>query len=136
MISKTLIACVLVLVPLIVNASIDDACLACICQVESGCQPLGCRWDVYSNSCGYYQLKKGYWQDCGSPGGSLQACAADKDCADQCVRAYMQRYANRCTGGRTPTCRDYARVHNGGPGGCKSASTIGYGNRVMSCYSK
>ncbi|CAF1473427.1 unnamed protein product [Adineta steineri] len=135
MISKALIICTLLLIPLIVKANIDDRCLACICQVESGCRPLSCTWDVYSNSCGYYQLKQGYWQDCGSPGGSLEACAADKSCSDRCVRAYLQRYGTRCTGGRTPTCQDYARIHNGGPRGCTSSGTIGYGKRVNSCYS-
>ncbi|UJR38708.1 hypothetical protein I4U23_031374 [Adineta vaga] len=102
------------LVPLFINAAIDDQCLACICQVESGCRPLKCCWNVYSNSCGYYQLKQDYWQDCGS----LEACAVDKNCSDKCVRMYMQRYASRCTRGRTPTCQDYARIHNGGPNGC------------------
>jgi hypothetical protein len=133
--SKVPIACVLFLIPFIAYAAIDDQCLACICKIESGCKPLKCAWDVYSNSCGYYQLKSGYWEDCGSPGGSLEACAADKSCSDKCVRAYMQRYGSRCTGGRTPTCEDYARIHNGGPNGCKSASTIGYWNRVSACYS-
>ena len=103
-------------------------------EVESGCRQLRCKWDVYSNSCGYYQLKSGYWRDCGSPGGSFEACAADKSCSKRCVRTYMNRYASRCTRGRTPTCQDYARVHNGGPSGCRSSGTITYGKRVVSCY--
>lgn len=78
MISKVAIACILVLIPLVVDANIDDRCLACICNVESGCRPLACRWDVNSNSCGYFQLKSVYWRDCGSPGRSFEACAADK----------------------------------------------------------
>ena len=135
MIYNVAIAGLLVLIPLLANANIDARCLACICQVESNCQPLRCRWDVNSNSCGYFQLKNGYWKDCGSPGGSLEACAADKACSERCVRAYMQRYASRCTGSSAPTCRDYARIHNGGPNGCKLSGTVGYGNKVISCYS-
>ena len=37
-------------------------------QVESGCKAIGCHWDVFSNSCGYFQIKQGYWTDFGSPG--------------------------------------------------------------------
>jgi Destabilase len=41
-------------------------------QVESNCNPnIGCRMDVGSLSCGAYQIKEGYWRDCGSPGGGL-----------------------------------------------------------------
>ena len=28
----------------------------------------GCVWDVYSDSCGPFQIKKEYWLDCGKPG--------------------------------------------------------------------
>ncbi len=132
--SKTmLIICGLLFIVIAVNADIDDQCLACICQVESNCSPIGCKWDVTSLSCGYYQLKKDYWTDCGSPGDSFETCAADKDCSEECVRAYMTRYAKRCTGGREPTCEDYARIHNGGPNGCKRSSTDGYWAKVSNC---
>lgn len=76
----------------------DATCLRCICQVESNCQNAPCRWDVNSLSCGWYQIKEVYWKDCGSPGTSFTACAADKVCAEGCVRSYMARYATRCTG--------------------------------------
>jgi len=39
-------------------------------QTESGCSPLSCAMDVGSLSCGYFQIKDAYWQDCGSIGGS------------------------------------------------------------------
>ncbi len=135
MMSKVSVISMLLIVSLGVNNAVDDKCLACICQVESECKPLRCKWDVYSNSCGYYQLKHEYWKDCGSPGGSLEACAINKSCADKCVRTYMNRYGSRCVRGRTPTCQDYARVHNGGPNGCRSAVTSSYGNKVARCYS-
>lgn len=39
-------------------------------KVESGCKAIGCHFDVNSDSCGYFQIKEGYWHDCGSPGTS------------------------------------------------------------------
>ena len=39
-------------------------------QQESGCRPIGCHWDVNSNSCGYFQIKQNYYSDCHSPGSS------------------------------------------------------------------
>ena len=132
--SKLYIACALLALVVAAFAQIDQKCLSCICTVESGCRPLGCSWDVYSDSCGYYQIKKEYWMDCGSPGGSLAACAANKACADKCVKDYMTRYGSRCTGGRAPTCQDYARIHNGGPNGCNVGATAGYWNKVSACY--
>ncbi|CAF2388977.1 unnamed protein product [Rotaria sp. Silwood2] len=131
---KTIIVVVLLAITAATFAQINDKCLQCICKIESGCRPLGCAWDVNSNSCGYYQLKNVYWIDCGKPGGSLEACSKDKACSEKCVRAYMQRYGTRCTGGRTPTCQDYARIHNGGPTGCQKSATVGYWNKVAACY--
>jgi hypothetical protein len=136
MVSKNiLIICGLLLIAAIVKGDIDDQCLACICQVESNCSPLPCAWDVNSISCGYYQIKQDYWIDCGSPGDSYETCAEDQDCSEECVRAYMNRYATLCTGGQEPTCEDYARIHNGGPQGCQSSSTDGYWDKVSACYS-
>ncbi|RNA33333.1 lysozyme [Brachionus plicatilis] len=113
----------------------DAACLKCICNVESNCRPLSCAMDGGSLSCGYYQIKEVYWIDCGRPGGSLTACSLDKTCSENCVKAYMKRYGTYCTGGRTPTCQDYARIHNGGPLGCKKDSTLTYWNKVNACLS-
>ncbi|XP_041362083.1 lysozyme 1-like [Gigantopelta aegis] len=119
----------LCLLPLGMSA-ISSHCLDCICSLESGCRPLACKWDVNSPSCGYYQLKQVYWIDCGKPGGSLTACALDKSCATRCVKAYMSRYGTHCTRGHTPTCEDYARIHNGGPGGCHRSATLGYWSKI------
>lgn len=41
-------------------------CMGCICNVESNCQEIGCKWDVNSNSCGPYQIKYDYYTDCSS----------------------------------------------------------------------
>jgi len=67
--------------------------------------------------------EQNYWVDCGRPGDSLEACGKNKACSNQCIHAYMRRY---CTGGRAPTCEDYARIHNGGPIGCRESVTIPY----------
>ncbi|CAF0749114.1 unnamed protein product [Rotaria sp. Silwood1] len=109
----------LLFITLMINAEIDDDCLACICKVESGCSPKDCAWD-----------------DCGTPDDSFETCATYKDCSEECVRAYMDRYGKRCTKNREPTCEDYARIHNGGPIGCRRSSTDGYWNKVSACYSK
>jgi Destabilase len=131
---KLFIIAVLFSLVVSITAEIDNKCLGCICRVESGCKPLGCHMDVGSLSCGYYQIKESYWTDCGRPGGSLEACGKSKSCSDECVHAYMKRYGTVCTHGRTPTCEDYARIHNGGPNGCHEAATLPYWRRVKTCY--
>ncbi|KAH3883433.1 lysozyme-like [Dreissena polymorpha] len=108
---------------------VSQQCLECICQQESGCRPIGCHFDVNSDSCGYFQIKNDYWTDCGRPGASWKACADDLHCASQCVQNYMKRYAS--TYGCAATCESYAREHNGGPRGCHSSSTLGYWHEVQ-----
>lgn len=52
-----------------------------------------------------------------------QACAADRECAKQCIRNYMKRYEYICKdtlGKEQLSCTEYGRIHNGGPGGCAS----------------
>ena len=51
-----------------------------------------------------------------------KSCTKQMQCSETCVKAYMKRYGSRCTGTPNPTCRDYARIHNGGPSGCKTSS--------------
>lgn len=112
------------------EASISSNCLSCICNVESGCRKIGCNWDVNSYSCGYFQIKEPYWIDCGSPGSSWKECADDYTCASNCVRAYMRRYIGYS--GCQANCKSYARIHNGGPRGCRYSSTLGYWEKVQS----
>nr|AYC12387.1 lysozyme 1 [Sinonovacula constricta] len=109
---------------------VSQACLQCICMAESGCTNLPCKMDVGSLSCGYFQIKHNYWLDCGSIGGSWQACAADKTCASQCVQNYMARYVNHYN--CPHTCEAYAREHNGGPNGCHHSNTLSYWHHVQS----
>nr|ADM34988.1 lysozyme [Mactra quadrangularis] len=104
-------------------------CMRCICLVESNCQKIGCRMDVGSLSCGYFQIKEAYFKDCDMKGKEWKSCADDIACASQCVQNYMKRYAarNKCPA----TCEGYAREHNGGPRGCKNPNTEGYWQKVQ-----
>ncbi|KAK2140639.1 hypothetical protein LSH36_1288g00022 [Paralvinella palmiformis] len=116
--------------------SFTQNCLDCICQTE-GCMAYEgrCYWDVYSDSCGPFAIKLEYWCDANN----IYPCTSDYDqefrdctmyyaCAVDTVNGYMRRYGEYCTGGRTPTCEDYARIHNGGPKGCTCDCTDGYWN--------
>lgn len=103
---------------------VSQQCLQCICDRESGCKPIGCHYDHGSDSCGYFQIKKPYYIDCGSPGAGWTKCSDDKMCSSLCVQKYMQRYIP--SSGCNYTCESYARTHNGGPKGCRSPSTEGY----------
>ncbi|CAG2240723.1 unnamed protein product [Mytilus edulis] len=60
----------------------------------------------------------------------LEACSKDKHCASQCVQKYMSRYINHY--GCAHNCESYARMHNGGPAGCKHTNTLGYWSHIQS----
>uniref|UniRef100_A0AC35GVV5 Lysozyme n=1 Tax=Panagrolaimus sp. PS1159 TaxID=55785 RepID=A0AC35GVV5_9BILA len=120
-------------------AVVNSDCVSCICQHESGCKPIGCRMDVGSLSCGYFQIKLPYYEDCGQPskrpGESTEAawkrCADDYNCAVTCLNAYIRRYASKCTG--VGACQQMSRLHNGGPNGCHNSGTVGYWNVIHGC---
>lgn len=61
-----------------------------------------------------------------------QPCTMYMDCSETCVQAYMARYGTWCTEGRTPICEDYAKIHNGGPTGCR-LSLPDYWAKVKAC---
>ncbi|KAK3587370.1 hypothetical protein CHS0354_028739 [Potamilus streckersoni] len=109
---------------------VSQHCLQCICNQESGCKPLGCHWDVNSNSCGYFQIKNVYWIDCGKLGPSWEACASDLHCSSQCVQKVMARYIG--PSGCPHNCESFARIHNGGPAGCHHTNTVGYWHGIQS----
>nr|3AB6_A Chain A, Lysozyme [Meretrix lusoria]3AYQ_A Chain A, Lysozyme [Meretrix lusoria] len=111
------------------GGTVSQRCLSCICKMESGCRNVGCKMDMGSLSCGYFQIKEAYWIDCGRPGSSWKSCAASSYCASLCVQNYMKRYAKWA--GCPLRCEGFAREHNGGPRGCKKGSTIGYWNRLQ-----
>ncbi|KAL3885544.1 hypothetical protein ACJMK2_025595 [Sinanodonta woodiana] len=108
---------------------VPQDCMECICQVESGCRPIGCHFDVNSDSCGYFQIKQPYWVDCGRLGGDWHTCANDLECSSHCVQAYIQRYIGHS--GCAHTCESYARIHNGGPAGCSHSNTLSYWHLVQ-----
>ncbi|CCD64578.1 lysozyme [Caenorhabditis elegans] len=122
-------------------AYVSADCLHCICMRESGCKPIGCHMDVGSLSCGYYQIKIGYYEDCGQPtkkaGETTEAawkrCADDLNCATTCVENYYNRYKSQCNGLGMGACQIMSRNHNGGPRGCHNANTLAYWNGVKSC---
>ncbi|KAK0401663.1 hypothetical protein QR680_015903 [Steinernema hermaphroditum] len=101
-------------------------CLQCICELESGCAPIGCNMDQGTLSCGYFQIKLPYYIDCGTPGqqpgesteAAWKRCADDYSCAVQCVESYINRYAGNCPG--KGYCERMSRLHNGGPNGCNT----------------
>lgn len=59
-----------------------------------------------------------------------RSCANDLACASKCVQAYMSRYIN--FSGCSHSCESYARIHNGGPAGCKHTNTLGYWSHIQS----
>ena len=114
-------------------------CLRCICEHESGCKAIGCHMDVGSLSCGFYQIKLPYYEDCGEPGKkngesvttAWKRCADDYNCATGCVEKYIKRYSGNCGG--VGECQRMSRLHNGGPSGCKYAGTEGYWHAIEKC---
>ncbi|CAJ0579704.1 unnamed protein product, partial [Mesorhabditis spiculigera] len=125
----------------LVAAAVADTCIHCICLHESGCKPLGCRMDVGSLSCGYYQIKLPYYEDCGQPGkksgestdAAWKRCSDDLNCATTCVQNYYNRYKGGCSTYGFGTCEQMSRLHNGGPAGCRNSGTLGYWNVIKSC---
>uniref|UniRef100_A0A7E4V559 lysozyme n=1 Tax=Panagrellus redivivus TaxID=6233 RepID=A0A7E4V559_PANRE len=130
----------LVLIALLgVFTSVAGDCLSCICHHESGCKAIGCHMDVGSLSCGYFQIKLPYYEDCGEPGkragesvdSAWKRCADDYACAKGCVEKYINRYKGFCTG--VGECQRMSRLHNGGPNGCHNSGTVGYWNVIHKC---
>ena len=99
-------------------------CLKCICLVESGCQQVPC--GLPGAPCGPFQIDQRYWIEGGRKGGNWQNCVQNFQCAEDTVRGYMQRWATPQRLRRVPTCEDYARIHDGGPDGPFSRSTLAY----------
>ncbi|KAI0215534.1 Lysozyme [Lamellibrachia satsuma] len=116
---------------------ITSNCLKCICEIEGCDSQIGlCRMDLGSLSCGPYQLKDVYWTDCGKPGSDYQSCTKQKACSEKCMKGYMDRYGESCTGKSKLTCLEFGRIHNGGPNGCKATWTVGYSQKVTKCCQK
>ncbi|PAA91934.1 hypothetical protein BOX15_Mlig002593g2 [Macrostomum lignano] len=121
---------------------LPDKFFDCICEVESNCNPrIGCVNDPVTLSCGPYQIKEAYWQDASefakeSIGGNWMNCVTGPDnmsCSKKVMLNYFQRYGRYCNNGREPTIEDYARIHNGGPQGCRLQRTVSYWAKVSRC---
>ncbi len=54
----------------------------------------------------------------------------------QVCRTYLERYATQKALGREPSLEDMARIWNGGPGGCRKQSTLGYWSKVQKVLEK
>lgn len=63
-------------------------------------------------------------------------CKQDREISILVMLAYMNRYATPKVLGRAATFEDYARIHNGGPSGYKSSSTLKYWRDVSEKFSK
>ncbi|KAH7709826.1 Protein ILYS-2 [Aphelenchoides avenae] len=123
-----------------IGLPVRPKCIKCICKQESGCNNTGCHMDVGSLSCGYFQIKYNYFLDCGTPGWikkqettdvAWKRCASDYECSVLCLKAYVKRYKKLCP--QTMPCEQMARLHNGGPHGCKKSATIPYWKKIQTC---
>ena len=47
------------------------------------------------------------------------------------LKGYMNRYAINRRLGHDPTCKDFARIHNGGPNGNTRSATLGYWKKIQ-----
>lgn len=101
--------------------------------VESGGQPNGGRDAVgKAGELGPYQITRSYWLDSGAPGDFQQV--RDAVYARKVILAYWVRYCPTALRHRDfPTL---ARVHNGGPNGCRKSSTLAYWQRVQAALGR
>uniref|UniRef100_A0A0K0EW40 lysozyme n=1 Tax=Strongyloides venezuelensis TaxID=75913 RepID=A0A0K0EW40_STRVS len=127
------------LLTILLGFTYSDRCLQCIAKQESGCRRVGCKMDRGSLSCGYYQIKLPYYQECGEPErlpqesseDAWKRCSNRYHCAANCVENYFKKYKAWCPG--KPDCEAKARLHNGGQNGCYSSATDGFWERVRQC---
>jgi len=144
---------ILVMIGLSMAASVpapvpDDKCLRCMCEVASQCKAVGCKSkhdydDDDQLACGFFQIKRAYYIDCGRPGKrqddesddvAWKRCADDYDCSLVCVKNYMRKYGSSCSEGQQPSCEVFARLHHSGPNGCKDPRSNSYWEKIRKCY--
>ncbi|MDD4891979.1 MAG: hypothetical protein PHU85_18825 [Phycisphaerae bacterium] len=113
------------------SAATDDArLLAAIRQVESGGNDRAV--GDGGRSRGPYQIGRAYWTDAcrhGRVKWSYDKYVWDPARSAQVMRWYWDRYHAR-------TDERKARIHNGGPAGCRKPSTIDYWRRVRKAARK
>ena len=114
------------------EGAVSSDCLDCIWQVESRkASHLGCSMDVTSTACGPYQIHHNYYKDCTKNKHASvtewQACTQEADCSRACVQNYLNHYGGK----KCPNdCEGYARMHNGGPRGCRNSNTDVYWKKI------
>ncbi|PAA68392.1 hypothetical protein BOX15_Mlig026002g1 [Macrostomum lignano] len=123
--------------------SLPEEFFRCICLIESDCNNnIGCAPDTDNLlACGPYQIKNAFWIDASqfagrNLGGSWLECTTGRNnqaCSRETMFYYFARYGRYCTNNRPPTLQDYARIHNGGPLGCRHHYTAGYWDKVRTC---
>ncbi len=65
--------------------------------------------------------------------GECSSSLSGKECSEQSVSIYTDRYASVCTGVIPATCEDYAGIHNGGMYGCHAVETATFRHMVQEC---
>jgi len=116
----------------VITGIFTSNCMKCMCKIQ-GCESETgkCRNTTGTLNCGPYAITKPYYTDCSYGKPDWETCTKELACSETCVQSYMRRYAVRCD--PNPTCETYARVHSGGPQGCRRNFSIGYWNKVNRC---
>lgn len=131
---KILIIILLMAVLTTVHAKEHDSLLAAIRTVESSNRKVAKDGDN-GKSIGHYQIGKLYFKDAAQQNPDLgiykYSDVRKEHVAVAVIRAYWAKYATREHLGHEPTDKDRARLHNGGPDGCKKQSTLKYWKKIQ-----
>ncbi|CAJ0587603.1 unnamed protein product, partial [Mesorhabditis spiculigera] len=115
----------------------ENACLLSMCDVDSGCVPVGCQVDGNERiGCGYFNLNIYQYRQCYQPGKKDDEpeetawvhCAEDYHCSANCIRIIASRFRLKCYG--KTDCETMARIHDGGANGCRAPLTASYWKKV------
>ncbi|CAJ0932936.1 unnamed protein product, partial [Mesorhabditis belari] len=115
----------------------ESSCLLSMCDVDSGCVPVGCSVDQNERiGCGYFNLNIYQFRQCYQPGKkddeneeeAWMHCAEDYHCSANCIRIIASRFRLKCYG--KSDCETMARIHDGGANGCRDSNTATYWKKV------
>jgi hypothetical protein len=101
-----------------------DRLLDAIARVESRHDPSA--MGDGGKAAGVYQIHRDYWADGTKFLGVAwdYSLATDPVKAREVVRAYLLHYGRGCT------LLEMARIHNGGPTGCRKGATLAYARKI------
>jgi len=108
-----------------VNPDDIERLLDAIARIESQCDPNAVGDD--GRALGAYQIHRVYWED----GTELLGVdwphrdATDPKKARRVVKAYLLHY------GKGKSLIEMARIHNGGPHGCRKKATFPYARKIL-----